>query len=443
MKVENWPLEKIIPYARNPRNNDNAVDDVAASIKEFGPRQCIVVDKDGVIIAGHTRLKAAKKLGLTEFPVHVAEGLTKAQIKAYRLADNKVSEKATWDNDMLKLELEELSGMDFQMDGLGFDPAELDAMMGMESCNEKDDEPQIDKGAELAEKWGVKRGQLWQLGNHRLLCGDSTSKEDVENVMQGEKAELCFTSPPYGQQRDYRDEATALVQDWDGLMNGVFGNLPMSESGQVLVNLGMIHIDGEWAPYWDKWIENMRSQGWKRFGWYVWDKLSGRQGDWHGRFAPSHEFVFHFNKKAVQPVKWVATQEASQKRGKPKKDGAEKGHKDTTNRNKDGTFDLQHSPDKGGQLFKIPDNVIRMRPARDNVEISHLHPAIFPIPFVSYFLKSWPGTVFEPFSGSGTTIMACEQLGRKCRAIEISPAYVAVAIQRWADVTGGEPRVLA
>jgi hypothetical protein len=124
MKVELWALERIIPYARNPRNNEEAVAGVAASIKEFGPRQCIVVDKDGVIIAGHTRLKAAQRLGMAEFPVHVAEGLTKTQIKAYRLADNKVAEKATWNVEMLKVELDDLAGMDFDMDVMGFDPEE-------------------------------------------------------------------------------------------------------------------------------------------------------------------------------------------------------------------------------------------------------------------------------------------------------------------------------
>jgi DNA modification methylase len=118
--------------------------------------------------------------------------------------------------------------------------------------------------------------------------------------MDGEKADLCFTSPPYGQQRDY-GVAKELVQDWDGLMRGVFANLPMSDDGQVLVNLGLIHRDGEWLPYWDGWIEWMREQGWRRFGWYVWDQGSGLPGDWSGRFAPSFEFVFHFNLESVKP----------------------------------------------------------------------------------------------------------------------------------------------
>ena len=140
---------------------------------------------------------------------------------------------------------------------------------------------------------------------HRLLCGDSTKSGDVARVMGGEKAGLCFTSPPYGQQRDYTDANKEHTSDWDKLMRGVFCNLPMSDAGQVLVNLGLIHKDGEWWPYWDTWIEWMRSQGWRRFGWYVWDKLNGAIGDWGGRLRPSHEWIFHFCKQSEAARKTV------------------------------------------------------------------------------------------------------------------------------------------
>ena len=281
-----------------------------------------------------------------------------------------------------------------------------------------DAEPQVDRAAELQAKWGTAAGQLWLLGGkHRLLCGDSTKPENVARVMGGEKAELCFTSPPYGQQRDYTTEGKEKCADWDGLMRGVFGNLPMTDAGQVLVNLGLIHREGEWIPYWDGWIEWMRGQGWRRFGWYVWDKLAGMPGDWCGRFAPSFEFIWHFNREAVRPIKWVECKDAGRVvQGRT--------------RGKDGNLRI-HTASKNGdavQSHKIPDDVIRCVPAKG---IDNQHPAVFPLSLADSFVKSWPGSVYDPFLGSGTTLIAAENLGRRCYGIEISPAYTAVVLERF------------
>jgi DNA modification methylase len=264
----------------------------------------------------------------------------------------------------------------------------------------------------------TKPGDLWILGEHRLLCGDSTKAEDVARLMAGAKADLCFTSPPYGQQRDYTAEGKAKVADWDGLMRGVFGNLPMADAGQVLVNLGLIHRDGEWIPYWDSWIEWMRQQGWRRFGWYVWDQGSGLPGDWNGRLAPSHEFVFHFNKESLKPEKIVEKKEHSGPMG-------------SNLRSKDGKnqspSSVCHDPNK------IPDSVIRVN---RNSAHGTGHPATFPIPLAAFAIQSWLGTVYEPFCGSGTTLIAAEQLGRKCYGMEISPQYCDVIVKRWETLTG-------
>lgn len=271
----------------------------------------------------------------------------------------------------------------------------------------------------------TKPGDLWILGEHRLLCADSTKPEDVGRLMGGAKASLCFTSPPYGQQRDYTKEGKEKVSDWDGLMRGVFGNLPMTNDGQVLVNLGMIHREGEWVPYWDSWIEWMRAQGWRRFGWYVWDQGFGLPGDWNGRLAPSHEFIFHFNKTAVQPSKCQAK----------KPENIKARHKGgSTMRGKDGVCKDFTNPEASAQPNKIPDSIVRINRMHGGHGIDH--PAIFPVEFPAFAMECWGGLAYEPFCGSGTTLIAAEQLGRKCYGMEISPAYCDVIVQRWENLTG-------
>jgi DNA modification methylase len=270
----------------------------------------------------------------------------------------------------------------------------------------------------------TKPGDLWILGDRRLLCGDSTKSEDVARLMQGERADLCFTSPPYAQQRDYTAESKG--QDWDALMRGVFGNLPMSEAGQVLVNLGLVHRDGEWVPYWDGWIAWMREQGWRRFGWYVWDQGYGLPGDWNGRFAPSHEFVFHFNRQSVKPEKVVPKD--------PENVRDRSG--DTTMRGDLAAGRPMSSGEASLQTHKIPDSVIRVQRQCGRVTQDQHYPAVFPVEFPAFAMRCWPGLVYEPFCGSGTTIIAAEQLGRRCCGMEISPAYCDVIVQRWEKLTG-------
>ena len=420
LAIEEWAIERVIPYDKNPRVNDSAVDAVARSIQEFGFRQPIVVDAKGVVIVGHTRLKAAKKLGLATVPVHVAK-MTHAQAKAYRIADNQTATIAEWDKELLPIEILELKEMDFDLELLGFDKLELDNLLRLDNEGLCDPDEVPEPPADPI----TKPGDLWVLGDHRLLCGDSTKAEDVAKVMAGAQAGLCFTSPPYGQQRDYTKESKGF--DWDTLMQGVFANLPMEPAGQVLVNLGLIHRDCEWIPYWDQWIEWMRVQGWRRFGWYVWDQGFGLPGNWNGRLAPSFEFVFHFNRQQVEPDKWVAKNEQNVKARK---------HGQSTMRDKSGELKAFTSPEASSQANKIPDSVIRETRQVGKVSGGNDHPAVFSVAFSTHVVKCWPGNVYEPFSGSGTTLIACEQLNRRCYAIEISPQYVDVAVKRWEQFTG-------
>lgn len=261
---------------------------------------------------------------------------------------------------------------------------------------------------------------------HRVMCGDATVATDVEELRGGEEADLCATSPPYGQQRDYTEASADSTSDWDALMRGVFGILPMADDGQVLVNLGLIHRDGEWIPYWQQWIDWMRTIGWRRFGWYVWDQGSGLPGDWNGRLAPSFEFVWHFNRQSVRPKKTVETTEQTRKH---------KGQSRPVGFRKEGGSKPFTSPEKGGQDWKIPDSVLRVN--RSPID-GRMHPATFPVNFAVEIQKCWPGLVYDPFLGSGTTLIAAEKLGRVCYGMEIEPRYVDVIRRRYAQFVGDD-----
>ncbi len=194
MQIELRPIDQVKPYPGNPRQNDEAVEAVAASLKEFGFRQPIVVDADGVIIVGHTRYKAALKLGLAQVPVHVATDLTPAQVKAYRIADNATNEIAEWNYELLPIELSALQEMHFDIATLGFDEEELSRIMSgdvQEGLTDPDDVPLPPDAAT------THPGDLWILGNHRLLCGDSSKAEDVDRLLDGAEIHLVNTDPPY------------------------------------------------------------------------------------------------------------------------------------------------------------------------------------------------------------------------------------------------------
>ena len=194
MNIELWPLSQVKPYPNNPRVNDDAVNAVAASIREFGFRQPIVVDGEGVIVVGHTRYKAALKLGLEKVPVHVAKDLTPEQIKAYRIADNKTADLAEWNYDLLPIELAELQGMNYDLGLLGFDEYELVKLLNpgvKEGLCDPDEVP------EPPDEPITRPGDLWILGEHRLLCGDAGRQEDVDRLLGGAVIHLVNSDPPY------------------------------------------------------------------------------------------------------------------------------------------------------------------------------------------------------------------------------------------------------
>ena len=266
----------------------------------------------------------------------------------------------------------------------------------------------------------TRTGDLWRLGAHRLLCGDSTDAATVARVMGDDRAALLFTSPPYGNQRDY---TTGGVSDWDALMQGVFAHLgaALRTDAQVLVNLGLIHRDGEWQPYWSAWLDWMRARGWRRFGLYAWDQGPGLPGDWNGRLAPAFEFVFHFNREARQankivPCKWAGTP-----------------NKGSGLRAADGEVKAYTHIGLPVQEMRIPDSVLRITRHKGR-GIETEHPAVFPIALPEFLMRAFTDEgdlVFEPFSGSGTTLLAGQRTGRRVAAIEVAPAYVDLAAARW------------
>ena len=193
-QVEIRPIDSVIPYDKNPRLNDKAVDAVAASLQEFGFRQPIVVDGNGIIICGHTRFLAAKKLGLTQVPVHVATDLTPEKVKAYRIADNKTGEIAEWDFEILPIELTELQESGFDMTTFGFSEKELTKLLETDLRQGLTDPDAV---PEPSDDPVTQKGDLWILGKHRLLCGDSSSEADVDYLLDGATIDLCDADPPY------------------------------------------------------------------------------------------------------------------------------------------------------------------------------------------------------------------------------------------------------
>lgn len=446
--VEARAVASLLPYAGNARTHSpEQVAQIAASILEFGFVAPVLVDERGELIAGHGRLLAAQSLGLATVPTIVRAGLTEAQKAAYRLADNRIALNAGWDEALLATEvakLQETGGIDLALTGFGAE--EIDRLLaGLEAVatepgNGAVASPAVATGSPAPEgpaeeeagedpadaepvppRQAVTRpGDLWLLGEHRLLCGDSTNAAAVARVIGADLAALLFTSPPYGNQRAY---TTGGVSDWDALIQGVFRHLDLAlrRDGQVLVNLGLIHRDGEWQPYWQGWLDWMRAQGWRRFALYAWDQGPGLPGDWNGRLAPAFELVFHFNREArppnkIVPCKWAGTP-----------------NKGSGLRAADGAVKAYTHIGLPVQEVRIPDAVLRITRHKGR-GIETEHPAVFPVALPEFLMRAYTDegeAVFEPFAGSGTTILAGQRTGRRVRAIELAPAYVDLAIARW------------
>jgi len=440
------PVDELRAHPGNARLHGAAqIEQIKASLLAFGFTNPLLVDVDGVLIAGHGRLAAAQALGMDRVPVIVLRHLSAPQKEALRLADNRIAENASWDQALLREALAAIQAVpEIDLAALGFSAGELDDILAAAGeAAARGDAPEALSAPALAEggedgegaepaadpadaapeppRQAVARpGDIWRLGEHRLACGDSTDAATIARLMAGERAALLFTSPPYGNQRNY---TTGGVADWDALMQGVFRHLDAAvrPDGQVLVNLGLIHRDSEWQPYWAGWLDWMRAQGWRRFGLYAWDQGPGLPGDWNGRLAPAFELVFHFNRVARQankiiPCKWAG--DPLLMSGLRRTDGSMSG--------------CSHAG-RPIQDTRIPDSVLRMTRHKGR-GIETEHPAVFPVALPEFLMRTYAEAgeaVFEPFGGSGTTILAGQRTGRRVHAIELAPAYVDLAIARW------------
>jgi DNA modification methylase len=392
MKIESWPIERPIPYARNARKiPQQAVDKVAASIKEFGFRQPIVVDKQGVIVAGHTRLLAAQKLGLSEVPVHVAAELTPTQIKAYRLADNRVADESSFDDALLALEIADLNALNFDVQLTGFDADELMAISAIgnassEGVTDEDEVPSTPGQPVTVE------GDFWTLGNHRLLCGDSTNPMHVQRLMNGQEADLVVTDPPYNVAYEGKTKDALTIKN-DRLADGAFLDFLLAVHTNLfgIVKDGaaiyVFHADTEGLNFRRALVES----GFKLAQCCVWVKqamVMGRQ-DYHWQ----HEPVL-YGWKPTGSHRWYADR------------------KQTTVWNFDRLM-------RNGE-----------------------HPTMKPVALIEYPIRNSSrrgDIVVDLFGGSGSTLLACEKSARKCRTMELDPKYCDVILQRWADFTGKDP----
>lgn len=389
LKIEYRKTAELLPYARNARTHSDAqVSQLAASIKEFGFNNPVAIDADGMILCGHGRVMAAQKLHLTEVPTVCLSHLSPTQVKAYILADNKLALNAGWDNDLLKVELEDLKDSDFDLNLTGFSDDELKDIL-VEDPTEVQEDNFDGEPPEVAKS---QPGDIWTMGEHRLMCGDSTSENDVKSLMQGEKADLVFTDPPYkleteggckgeiGKSLKKQGGDIAFIADFNPsdflkVLPSVFSKNTFN--AYIFCNKELLPIYLNWA------VENKLA-----FNVLIWKKPTAIPiGDSH---RPDIEYLLFFRKNAI----W-------------------------------------HNAIKGVNYSRC------LEFGRE----SGLHPTMKPIGLIANELQissNKDSVILDCFGGSGSTLIACEQLKRKCRMIELSPHYIDVIIQRWQKLTGKE-----
>ncbi|MGN7612725.1 DNA modification methylase [Magnetococcales bacterium HHB-1] len=410
LQMESWPIEKLIPYARNPRKNDDVVDQMVAAIQEFGFRIPVVAKSDGTVVDGHLRLKAAKRLNMKDVPVVLADDLTETQIKAFRLLANQSANWAEWDSDLLQLEITDLQNADFDLDLIGFSAEELDGLLEPMNSDADHSDSVVEEG-EIPEPPPTpvsQPGDLWILGEHRLLCGDSGNPEHVQRLMKGERATLFATDPPYlvdytgnnhpEKWNEPKPKADTKNKDWSDTYGVTWDDA--SQGAELYENFIKAAIDHALEPNcaWYCWHASKRQAMleavWEKYGAFVHQQIiwaKDRPVLTRSHYMWQHEPCFFGWMRGKRPPR-VADDYPSTIWEMASLEGDDR---------------PEHPTPKPLECFGIP--------MRQHVESG--------------------GLCYEPFSGSGSQIMAGEQNGRRVYAIEISPNYVDVAVQRYIQAT--------
>ncbi len=389
LNIEYRPVDSLVPYVNNARtHSDEQVAQIAASIREFGWTNPILVDGERGLIAGHGRLKAARVLGLTQVPVIELSHLSAAQKRAYILADNRLAENAGWDKELLALELSELQTSEFDIGLLGFSDDELDDML---NSGDKEGLTDDDAVPEVQEVAITQLGDIWLLGQHRLLCGDSTKTDDLKQLMRDELADMAFTDPPYnvnyantakdklrGKNRPILNDN--LGDDFGTFLTDVCANLLSVTKGAVYIAMSSSELDTLQAAF--------RAAGGKWSTFIIWAKNTFTLGraDYQRQYEPIlygwRDGADHF---------WCGARDQ-------------------------------------GDVWQIK------KPAKND-----LHPTMKPVELVERAILNSSKSrdiVLDLFGGSGTTLIAAEKSGRQARLIELDPKYVDVIVHRWQDWTG-------
>lgn len=425
MIIESMPIASLAPDTANARKHSQKnLDAIKGSLKKFGQQKPIVVDNHGVVVAGNGTLAAAKELGWPEINV-VRTKLTGPEAIAFALADNRTAELAEWDLEPLNKTLQSLKDIDFDLGSIGFDQDFMEAHTPTVENPGLTDPDEVPENVETR----CKPGDLWILGNHRLLCGDSTNVQHVERLMGGEKAELCFTSPPYADQREYNGGKELSTE-----YLATFLNAAASSCELFAVNLGMSRKNNEVNPYWDDYIKAAKVAGLKFLSWNVWDKdLAGSVSNQTAMFSITHEWVFIFgkHKKLNRIYKNDVAGNAKRRRYDPVNIN---GKQQRLVRQADGSTKLSNRGEEFDE--KQMSTVLVCTPVMArNID----HPAQFPVELAETYIlgcSSAGSLVYEPFTGSGSTLIACEKTGRHCYGMEIDPNYCSVIIERWEKFTG-------